>query len=294
MEIYLVQNAGFCFGVERALRIAYETAKNTRAPIYTFGPLIHNPQVVEQLQKEGITPIKTLNNIEGGILIIRSHGLPPSLIEYAREKGFTIVDATCPFVKQAQEKAKMLKEKGYQVIILGEREHPEVQGILGFAGKNAICISNHNNIRNLPLSNRIGVVAQTTQSVEILSSVVSELIKISQEVRVFNTICTSTQQRQEATLQLTKEVDCMIVVGGKNSANTKRLATLVKERGTSAYHIETEKGLKKNWFSGVGKIGVTGGASTPDWMIQRVIDKIKKLTEVGLVCRGTEIKEHPI
>jgi len=294
MKIYLAQNAGFCFGVERALRIAYETAKNSKIPIYTFGPLIHNPQVVEQLQKEGITPIKTLNNLEGGILIIRSHGLPPSLIEYAREKGFTIVDATCPFVKQAQEKAKMLKTKGYQVVILGEREHPEVEGILGFAGKDAACINNHTDIKDISLSNKIGVVAQTTQSMEMLSRVVSELIKISQEVRVFNTICTSTQQRQEATLQLTKEVNCMIIVGGKNSANTKRLATLVKERGIFAYHIETEKELKKNWFSGVGKAGVTGGASTPDWMIQRVIDEIKKLTEAKFVCKGTKVTQKLI
>lgn len=294
MKIYLAQNAGFCFGVERALRIAYETAKNSKIPIYTLGPLIHNPQVVEQLRTKGIIPLETLNNIKKGILIIRSHGIPPSIVEHAKERGFTIVDATCPFVKQAQEKAKMLKQKGYQVIILGEREHPEVQGILGFAGKNAICISNHNNIKNLPLSNKIGVVAQTTQSVKILSSVVSELIKISQEVRVFNTICTSTQQRQEAALKLAREVGCMVIVGGKNSANTKRLATLVKERGISAYHIETEKELKKNWFSGVGKAGVTGGASTPDWMIQRVIDEIKKLTEAKFVCKGTEVKQKLI
>lgn len=294
MKIYLAQNAGFCFGVERALRIAYETAKNSRAPIYTLGPLIHNPQVVEQLQKEGIIPLENLDGINEGILIIRSHGLPPSVIEHAKRKGLKIVDATCPFVKQAQENAKKLREEGYQVVVLGEREHPEVEGILDFAGKNAVCIINRNNIKDLSLSNRIGVVAQTTQSVKVLSRIVSELVKITREVRVFNTVCTSTQLRQEAALKLTREVDCMIIVGGKNSANTKRLATLVKEKGVPAYHIETEKELEKDWFSGVSKVGVTGGASTPDWMIQRVKKGIRKLTDVGFVCKGTEIKEHPI
>lgn len=294
MKIYLAQNAGFCFGVERALKIAYETAKNSKIPIYTLGPLIHNPQVVEQLRTKGIIPLETLNNIKKGILIIRSHGIPPSIVEHAKERGFTIVDATCPFVKQAQEKAKMLKAKGYQVVILGEREHPEVEGILGFAGKDAACINNHTDIKDISLSNKIGVVAQTTQSMEMLSQVVSELIKITLEVRVFNTICTSTQQRQEAALKLAKEVGCMIIVGGKNSANTKRLTALVKEKEIPTYHIETEKELKKNWFSDVCKVGVTGGASTPDWMIQRVIDEIKKLTEAKFVCKGTEVKGLPI
>lgn len=294
MKIYLAQNAGFCFGVERALGIAHDTAKNSSIPIYTLGPLIHNPQVVEGLRKEGIIPLENLDNIKEGILIIRSHGIPPSVIESAREKGLTIVDATCPFVKQAQEKAEMLRKADYQVVVLGEREHPEVKGILGFAGKNAVCVNNHNNIKNFSLSNKIGVVSQTTQSVRVLSRVVSELVKNKREVRVFNTICTSTQLRQEAALKLAREVDCMIVVGGRNSANTKRLAQLVKERGIPAYHIETEKELEKSWFSDVDKVGVTGGASTPNWMIQRVTEGIRKLSETGLVYKGTDVKRLPI
>ncbi len=287
MEIYLAKNAGFCFGVERALRIAHETARNAKTPIYTLGQLIHNPQVVEELRKEGITPVEHLDGLKEGILIIRSHGLPPSVIEQAKKRNFTIVDATCPFVKQAQEKACLLSKEGYQVVVLGEREHPEVRGILSVAGHNASCINNHNDIKNLMPSKKIGLVSQTTQSVEGFSRVVSELIKITREVRAFNTICTSTQMRQEAALKLARDVDCMIVVGGKNSANTKRLATLVQNRGIPAYHIETEMELNKDFFSGVSKVGITGGASTPDWMIRRVIEGVRKISSA--VFTGEEI-----
>ncbi len=283
MEIHLAKNAGFCFGVERALRIAYHTARQAKNPIYTLGQLIHNPQVVEELQKEGIVIIDDLNSIREGTLIIRSHGLPPSVIEKAREKNLSIVDATCPFVSHAQEKAKLLSKEGYQVVVLGEREHPEVEGILDYAGKNAICINNHNDIKNLTLSKKIGVVAQTTQSSKVFSRVVTELVKVAREVRVFNTICTSTQMRQTAALKLAREVDCMVVVGGRNSANTKRLASLVKDRGIPAYHIEKETELNKELFSETKKVGVTGGASTPEWVIRKVIDHLKNMTEAVLV-----------
>ncbi|MCD5384151.1 4-hydroxy-3-methylbut-2-enyl diphosphate reductase [candidate division WOR-3 bacterium] len=275
MKIYVAQHAGFCFGVKRALEIAYETVSKFKSAIYTLGPLIHNPQVVEQLQEEGISPVSNLDEIGDGILIVRSHGLPPSVIEQAEEKGLIIVDATCPFVKQAQKKARLLTQDGYQVLVFGEMEHPEVKGILGVAGKKAICMSNCTDLRNLRLSNRIGVVAQTTQSTETLALVVSELVKTANEVRVFNTICTSTQLHQESSLKLARKVDCMVVVGGKNSANTKRLTNLIDKEGIPVYHIEREDELNKDWFSGLLKIGLTGGASTPKWLIKRVSESIK-------------------
>lgn len=283
MEIYLAENAGFCFGVERALRIAYETIKKAKTPIYTLGQLIHNPQVVDELQNKGIKPVENLTGISEGTLIIRSHGLPLYVIEEAKRRNFSIVDATCPFVRQAQEKTRLLSKEGYQVLVLGEREHAEVEGILGFAGKDTICITNHNYIKNLVLSNKVGVVAQTTQSIRTLSRVVAELVKIGREVRVFNTICTSTQMRQASALRLAKEVDCMLVVGGRNSANTKRLATLVADSGIPAYHIEKKSELDENLFSGLTKIGVTGGASTPDWVIRETIDELRRMTNAVLV-----------
>ncbi len=279
MEIFIAEESGFCFGVERALKIAHDTVKKEKLPIYTIGPLIHNPQVVKELRKEGIIPVDDLDSIEEGTLIVRSHGLPPSVIEKAKSKGFKIIDATCPFVKQAQEKAELLSKEGYQVLVLGDREHPEVKGILGVVGGSAVCINNHTNIKTISISDRVGIVAQTTQSTEKFSKAVSELTKIAKEVRAFNTICTSTRLRQEASLTLARNVDFMIVVGGKNSANTTRLAALISRENIPVKHIEGMNELKRNWFSGIKRVGITGGASTPKWLINKMK---KKLEEISL------------
>uniref|UniRef100_A0A7C4U712 4-hydroxy-3-methylbut-2-enyl diphosphate reductase n=1 Tax=candidate division WOR-3 bacterium TaxID=2052148 RepID=A0A7C4U712_UNCW3 len=278
MEIKIANNAGFCFGVMRALEKIEELKKNLRFPIYTFGPIIHNPQVVEKLRSEGVIPVEELQNIkEKGYLVIRSHGVDKEVIKKAERLHFKVVDATCPYVKRVQEIALRLVREGYKVIVLGDENHPEVQGILQFTEGKAEIFKEGMELGTI---GKIGIVAQTTQSMDNLLKAVTYLLPLSAELRVFNTICNATTLRQTSARQLAKEVDVMIVVGGKNSANTTRLALISKELCPNVYHIETEDEIKPEWFTGVKKVGITAGASTPDWIIQNVYKKIKEIGEV--------------
>lgn len=277
-EIILVEGAGFCFGVKRAIDIAFDIAKKHKDGVFTLGPIIHNPQVVEKLKEMGISPIEDIsqkNNIK--TLIIRAHGIPKEKLNELKQLGYNIVDATCPFVKRAQRIAEKLASEKYQVIIIGDRQHPEVKGIYSYAGDNAVVI----NSENIPLLNKkIGIIQQTTQPFmkvkEIIKKIIESLNEFD-EIRIFNTFCNFTSKRLEATEKVAKNVDLMIVVGGRNSANTNQLASLCKKIGVKTYHIEDAKEIKKQWIAPTKKIGVTAGASTPDWIIEKVIDRLKKL-----------------
>ena len=278
MKVILAENAGFCFGVKRAMKLAFESARNSDLPIYSLGPLIHNPQQVEILNQKGVHEISDLESLKSDdVLIIRSHGTTPSILDFAKAKGLKIVDATCPFVVNAQKLAQELNSEGYQVIIVGEGDHPEVVGIMGFAKNKAWVIDKASTIQNLSKKNRIGVVAQTTQSFENFREVVSALLEKCDELKVFNTICHATTQRQESAIKLAKRVDLMIVIGGHNSANTNRLTSLCKQYVTT-YHIETADEIDKSWFDGIEIVGVTAGASTPEWIVD---DAIEKLTNIN-------------
>jgi len=278
MEIIQADNAGFCFGVKRAMKLAFEAAAESSKPIYTLGPLIHNPQQVEFLTQKGVHEAHDLKLLNpGDTLIIRSHGTSPAILEEARTRGLKIIDATCPFVVNAQNLAQRLHTEGYQVVIVGESDHPEVIGIMGFAENEAWVIEKASNVYNLPRKSRIGVVAQTTQSFDNFREVVSALLEKSDELKVFNTICHATTHRQEAALDIAKKVDLMIVVGGHNSANTTRLAHLCALSGVPTRHIETADELDASWLEDVAKVGVTAGASTPEWIIEDVIDKLQIL-----------------
>ena len=276
MNVMVAEHIGFCFGVMRALNIAKKTKEGTDKPVFTLGPLIHNPQAVHELEELGIHPINSLDEAHGGILIIRSHGVPPDVIEKAKEKGFEIVDATCPFVKRVQEYARKLCEEGYRVIVVGEENHPEVIGIIGHTGGKAEAM----NKRRIPViedRDRIGMVAQTTQSIENLKLAISYVVERVKELKVYNTICNATYMRQQSTKLLAKEVDLMLVVGGKMSANTSRLVEIARNEGCETYHIETKEDIDPTWFSGKITVGVASGTSTPDWVIKDVVEYIKNL-----------------
>lgn len=274
MEVYLADKAGLCFGVKRAINTAFEAA--AKGKVYCLGPLIHNPQEVERLRQAGVDLVEDFSSLTGGdYLIIRSHGVPPKVLEEIRKKGLNIIDLTCPFVSKAQRDAEALHKEGYQVVIVGEKKHPEVQSIRGYAGDNAVVVETVDDVETTQFKNRIGVVAQTTQSYSNFSKIVLKLLRLSKELKVFNTICDSTQERQDAARVLAGKVDVMLVVGGRNSANTSRLVTVCQQEGKPTYHIEVADEVQPQWFEGVTKVGVTAGASTPDWVVEGVLEKLK-------------------
>lgn len=280
MEITVARQAGFCFGVKRAIKLAEEAVSLDRE-IYSLGPLIHNRQVVAQLSDRGIKPVGSLDQIGGsGTLVIRSHGVGAQVLEEAEATGLKIVDATCPFVKKAQQLAHQLQEEGYQVVVVGDKSHPEVTGIVGWTQDKAEVVENAMEAAALGRANKIGVLAQTTQPVENFLAVVRTLAAKCQELRVFNTICHATGERQDAAVELAGQVDVMVVVGGKDSANTQKLARLCRDTGTPTYHIEIADELKVEWLRGKDKIGLTAGASTPGWIIEEVKEKMTELKDL--------------
>ncbi len=281
MEIRLAKHAGHCFGVKAAIQTAFETARREKQPIHTLGPIIHNPQVVERLRAEGVAPVNNLSEIEKGVIIIRSHGVAPRVLAEAKAQGLQVVDATCPFVKRAQNQAQELVKQGYSLVILGDVSHPEVEGILGTVNGAAAVVSGGEDAAALPVKSRYGLIAQTTQSLENLQQVACALLSRAVELKVINTICNATTQLQQETRELASQVDLMLVVGGRNSANTARLAWICREAGVRHQHIETAAEIQPDWFDGVARVGVTAGTSTPEWVIAAVIERLQKVQESG-------------
>ncbi len=276
MRIIVAEKAGFCFGVKRAIDITFDLAKEEKEGLYTLGPLIHNAQVVDKLTGEGVKVAEDICSSNIKTLVIRTHGVPPKTYEETSKMDYKVVDATCPFVKKAQQNAKKLKEEGYQIIIIGDREHPEVQSLLGFAGDDAVVLKGNEDIPIL--KRKVGIIVQTTKPVSVLRKVVSEIIGSVSEIKVYNTICDSTSLRLEETSELAREVDVMIIVGGKHSANTNQLVNLARELCPKVYFIETASEIEKDWVSGADKVGVTGGASTPRWIIDEVVERLKEIS----------------
>nr|WP_234701953.1 bifunctional 4-hydroxy-3-methylbut-2-enyl diphosphate reductase/30S ribosomal protein S1 [Desulfotomaculum nigrificans] len=279
MEVRVAGKAGFCYGVKRAIEMTLAAAAEEKGPIYTLGPLIHNPRVVQDLAQKGIKEINSLDQVDGGTVIIRSHGVSPEVFRQAADKGIKIIDATCPFVGRAQKFAREMAEKGLPVYIVGDPGHPEVQGILGWSGGKGIVIENADQISQVDHS-KVGLVAQTTQPVANYQGVVEALKQQGVEVDARNTICLATGERQRAALELAKQVDVMVVVGGRESANTKKLAKICRESGTPTYHVESAAELQEEWFRGVKTAGLTAGASTPDAIIEEVKRRMKELDQM--------------
>lgn len=275
LEVILADYLGFCYGVKRAIKIARENAAPDGSAC-TLGPIIHNPQMVERLKEEGVGAIDRLDDLKRGKVIIRSHGVGPETYERAEAMGLECVDATCPHVKKAQLSAKELAEEGRFVVIVGEKEHPEVHSIVQWAGGNVAVIETVAEAAFLPNASRLGIISQTTFSGERFQEIVSALLDKSRDIRVMRTICTATDQRQRAARELGSKVDVMLVIGGKNSANTTRLAQLCAKI-CRTYHIETAEELRPAWFDNIEKIGITAGASTPDWIIKEVYKKCQRI-----------------
>jgi len=278
MKIRKAVHAGYCWGVERALDIVTDTASaHPGETVRTIGPIIHNPHVVQSLEEKGVQAVNGLDEMDSGTVIIRTHGVPPETYEQAAAKGLNVVDATCPLVTLVQNKAKQLVQEGYHLVIFGNPRHPEVIGTIGHAGGKATVIEHPEDVKNVHLPKRIGVVVQTTQETELLAALLAELAPRCKEVKIFNTICNPTIERQEAARELARDVQVVIVVGGKNSSNTRHLAEVCREEGATAYHIEDATELDPTWVKGFDNIGVTAGASTPGWLMDQVIERLEAL-----------------
>lgn len=281
MEIKLAKYSGFCYGVKKAIDMVINTRNKTNLPIYIPGYLVHNQQVIEYLTNKNIKTVSDLKGITPpGIVVIRAHGMGYKKIREIEEAGFKIINATCPNVLNVQKLADFLTKENYFLIVIGEKNHPEVIGITEYSRNDKFLViedvKDFFKNRGLIKNKKIGVITQTTQYSENLKSIISELVDISKELRIFNTICQTTKQRQKSALQLTKKVDIMIVVGSLQSANTCRLTELCKEI-IPTYQVETSAGLQAEWLKKVKIIGVTAGASTPDWVIIEVINKLKEI-----------------
>jgi len=275
LEIKLARNYGFCFGVKRAIKIAEENPKSV-----TFGPLIHNKKEIERLKGNfDVGLVETIDEVgENQRVVIRTHGIPKDRLEKLKEKNVEVIDATCPFVTKPQEIVEQMSQEGYSVVIFGDINHPEIKGVMSYSVTKPFVVLSVEELKTLMprLKERVATVAQTTRKFEEYKKIVNFLMEHKKEVRVFNTICNATFENQDAARELSQEADVMIVIGGKNSSNTKQLYNICKENCKESYLIEDESELKKEWFDGKKICGITAGASTPDWIIQKVIETIKK------------------
>lgn len=289
MKVTIAEACGFCYGVRRAVDMASQAETGTK----TLGPIIHNPQVVARLSAQGVAPVDSLDEVgDGETVLIRSHGVGPSVYEEASRRGIRVIDATCPHVKKAQQDAKKIVEEGKNLVIIGEKAHPEVISISQWGANRAIIIDREIEAEQIPFSESLGVVVQTTFSQEQFKRIAEILKTKTNDLDVHMTICTATQQRQNAAVELAGKVDAMIVVGGRNSANTGRLAQVCREQGCPTYHIETAAELDTAAFRGMNHIGITAGASTPDWIIQEVVDIMENLQAEGTEVMSEELLDQ--
>jgi len=294
MQIHLAEHRGFCYGVKRAIETV-ERCIDSGGKAHTLGPIIHNPQMVSELAKKGVSPAKDLDEIAEGTVIIRSHGVGPQIYQDAEAKNLTVVDATCPHVKKAQQAAYELMKEGYPVIIIGERDHPEVKSIVSWTHEQGVIVESIDDAERLPFQQRLGVVVQTTFSGELFEQILAIVKQKCTDMQVKRTICTATDLRQQAAAALAVKMDSMVIIGGKNSANTARLAEVCRQSGCPVYHIETADELKPEWFSNDLHVGVSAGASTPEWIIEEVVHRMEQFNQsltdsVNQLTKGSIIK----
>lgn len=270
MKITIARTAGFCMGVRRAVEMALDASNKSQVPIYTYGPLIHNPQVLSILAQKGITALDTIPESGEGIVIVRAHGVPPRDRQALTDAGFQVIDATCPRVIKVQSIIAKHAKNGYASIIIGDREHPEVKGLLGYAGDKGYTADSLAALAQLPDFEKAIIVAQTTQNTTFFERVRDWVNQTHPHYKVFATICDSTENRQAEVQSLASLVDSVVVVGGHDSGNTRRLYEIAASTGKSAQHIETEQDLDIRQLENCRHIGITAGASTPNWIIKRV------------------------
>lgn len=282
MEILRATEIGFCFGVRRAVEMM-EAAVGERGQMVSLGSVVHNPQVVDDLRSKGLDVIADLTQVDSAPVAITAHGVGPEVIDELSRSGVDIVDATCPIVTRSQQWAKRLSEEGFAVIVFGDPKHKEVRGILGWATGKLLVIPNEAQIGPLPddFPSRVGVLSQTTETEARFASFVQKLLQVNMdrisELRVVNTLCHATTSQQAATIHLAEKVDLMIVVGGRESANTRHLADVSRECGVETYHVESADEIDPAWLAGHDRVGVTAGASTPDFAIDAVVARLESL-----------------
>jgi 4-hydroxy-3-methylbut-2-enyl diphosphate reductase len=273
LQVKLAKSYGFCFGVKRAINMAENSPDSN-----ILGSLIHNQKEIKRLKDNfNIDTINDISSIEDNTsIIIRTHGIPKNDLKLLKNKNINITDATCPYVKKPQKICEQMQNEGYQVVIFGDKQHPEVKGIISYVD-NPIVILSVCELSDITFSDKIAVISQTTKDIKDYKLIIDYLVMKTQELRVFNTICNATFENQNAAKDLAADVDIMIIIGGKNSSNTKQLFEISKEYCSSSYLVEDDKDLDKEWFENKEVCGVTAGASTPDWVIKDIIEKIKKM-----------------
>jgi len=277
MKILLAKNLGFCTGVNRAYKIAIRTAKSG-GPVFMLGPIVHNQKVIDQLKASGVVTINDIKDLpkdQRGSIIISAHGLPPETHDKLIATGLKVIDTTCPWVKKPQLLAKQLAESGYHVVLVGDKKHSEVIGIQGWAGKKIQIVSDAREAKKVAPHEKIAVLAQTTQSNPNFEAVVNELAKRTGDLKICNTICESTGKRQRSAVDVAKRSEIMLIIGDSTSANTKRLKELCEDTGARTYLIDSAETLDLNILKGFDVIGVTAGASTPEYVINEVLEKLK-------------------
>ncbi len=276
IKINLAKSAGFCFGVKRALKIAFETAGSDKN-VYMLGDIVHNEEVVRQIKEAGVKKVKRLTLVKNKILLIRAHGACMDTIKKASELGYRIVDATCPMVKEIHKIARDMECKGYKVIIIGDKKHDEVHGIIGQLKNKAIVIDTAGEIplKEIKTIKKAGIIVQSTQNLERVTKIVNSIKPCFKEFKFFNTICVPTRLKQAEIKKMPRENDMMIIIGSKTSANTKRLYEISRASNRRTYWVNSKKEIKRSWFKDVKSVGVTAGASTPDSTTQDIIEYIK-------------------
>ena len=282
MKIQLASNYGFCFGVKRAIEIAEEHQGSV-----TYGPLIHNKDEINRLKAGfNIGLADNLNDIQtDDAVVIRTHGIPKNELAALKKQDHKVIDATCPYVTTPQNIVEKMSEEGYSIVIFGDKDHPEIKGVVSYAvdQNDAFIVLEPEELDELPLKGKVAVVSQTTKKPEDFAKIVAALMLTRKEIRVFNTICNATFENQDAASELAKDADVMIVIGGKHSSNTKQLHSICKRDCNDSYLIENEKELESAWFEGKELCGISAGASTPDWIVQNVINKIQEMQKVDEV-----------
>jgi len=264
-------------GVRRAVEMVLDAANKQQGPIYTYGPLIHNPQVLEILAEKGVTILHDIPGSQYGSVVTRAHGVPPQAKQSLVDAGFTIIDATCPRVTKVQTIISKYTRQGYAVIIMGDKDHPEVVGLLGYAKGAGYVISSPDDLDKLPSLEHAIVVAQTTQDGRLFDAIAATIAERFSHFKVFHTICDSTLKRQAEVREMARSVDAVVVVGGRDSGNTRRLAQIVEQEGVPVFHIENETELKYEAVEPLNSVGITAGASTPNWVIKKVYRTLEAL-----------------
>ncbi len=279
MELVIAQDIGFCFGVERAYKTSLDALNNSKKECQMLNSLVHNERVVKELKEKGLKFVESVDDVEKGTVIIRAHGVSDKVIQELKSKKIKIVDATCPLVKKAQDFARLLDKEKRKVVIIGEKNHAEVKAINGAIKEKGILIENEDEIAKIPKKHPIGVVIQTTQNAEKTKLFLARLKKEFHDIKIHETFCFSVMKRQEQVRDLARKTDIVLVIGSESSANTQKLVEIALEEGKKAYKVNGGEYVKPEWFNKGIKVGIASGTSAPKWIINEVIDKLKKIKD---------------